>query len=884
MMKSISVKISLFLVSLCLTISVNAQWSQLGLDIDGEAAGDNFGKSVSTSADGLTIAAGGHFNDGGGSNTGHVRVYKLIGGVWTQQGLDIEGKAIDDQSGKAISLSSDGLTVAIGAEGAFGAGSGDGLVSIYKLIGGVWVQQGLDIIGEAASDRSGSSVSLSSDGLTVAIGAVHNDGGGSNAGQVRVYKLIGGVWVKQGLDIDGEAASDNSGGFVSLSSDGLTVAIGGTTSDGGGNNAGHVRVYKLTGGVWIQQGLDIDGEAAGDQSGKGISLSSDGLIVAVGAPYNDGGGNNATGHVRVYKLIGGVWIQQGLDIDGEAVADISGQSVSLSSDGLTVAIGAINNDGAGYSAGHVRIYKLVGGVWVQQGLDIDGEAVNDWSGSSVSLSANGLIVTIAAIGNDDGGSGSGHVRVYQLCTNPDTVSITANNSVVCLGDSVKLTLVGNLNSATQWKVYTGSCDGILIDSTIADSISVKPSVTTTYYIKGEGGCITPGVCDSITIYMDTTSPTASCQDITVYLDGTGNASIIASDLDNGSSDNCGIPSLSTSQTSFTCANVGPNNVTLTATDGSSNSSTCISSITVLDTTSPTASCQDITVYLDGTGNASIIASDLDNGSSDNCGIPSLSASQTSFTCANVGPNNVTLTATDGSSNSSTCISSITVLDTTSPTASCQDITVYLDGTGNASIIASDLDNGSSDNCGIPSLSASQASFTCANVGPNNVTLTATDGSSNSSTCISSITVLDTITRGSLLIEAVCDNYNFGGNNLTMSGMYYDTILILGGCDSIITLDLTINNCVGIHQNKELKTFEVFPNPTNGIVELNFTQSNFNNKVTYEVITVTGEITLTGYFNESKRQTLNLSDLNNGVYLIRVTNSNEIITKRILLKK
>ena len=70
-----------------------------------------------------------------------------------------------------------------------------------------------------------SSVSLSSEGHTVAIGAISNAGNGSNSGHVRVYNYNGTAWSQLGTDIDGEAASDQSGYSVSLSSDGTTVAI-----------------------------------------------------------------------------------------------------------------------------------------------------------------------------------------------------------------------------------------------------------------------------------------------------------------------------------------------------------------------------------------------------------------------------------------------------------------------------------------------------------------------------------------------------------------------------------------------------------------------------------------------------------------------------------
>ena len=94
-----------------------------------------------------------------------------------------------------------------------------------------------------------------------------------------------------GVDIDGEAGDDQSGYSVSLSSDGTIVAIGSPYNDGSGNNAGRVRVFQWNDSSWNQIGNDIDGEAADDQSGWSVSLSSDGTIVAIGAPKNDGSGN-----------------------------------------------------------------------------------------------------------------------------------------------------------------------------------------------------------------------------------------------------------------------------------------------------------------------------------------------------------------------------------------------------------------------------------------------------------------------------------------------------------------------------------------------------------------------------------------------------------------
>ena len=385
--------------------------TQIGSDIDGEAAGDYLGRSVSLSSDGTIVAIGASGNDGNGTSSGHVRVYQNISGTWTQLGGDIDGEADGDQSGISVSLSSDGTIVAIGADRNDGNGSSSGHVRVYQNISGTWTQLGSDIDGEAAGDYLGRSVSLSSDGTIVAIGASGNDGNGTSSGHVRVYQNISGTWTQLGGDIDGEADGDQSGISVSLSSDGSIVAIGAFGNDGNGTSSGHVRVYQNISGTWTQLGGDIDGEAASDYSGTSVSLSSDGTIVAIGASGNDGNGTSS-GHVRVYQNISGTWTQLGGDIDGEADGDQSGISVSLSSDGTIVAIGADRNDGNGSSSGHVRVYQNISGTWTQLGSDIDGEAAGDYLGRSVSLSSDGTIVAIGGWRNDGTGIDSGHVRIY----------------------------------------------------------------------------------------------------------------------------------------------------------------------------------------------------------------------------------------------------------------------------------------------------------------------------------------------------------------------------------------------------------------------------------------------------------------------------------------
>ena len=203
---------------------------------------------------------------------------------------------------------------------------------------------------------------------------------------VSVYEWDDSAWIQVGTDIEGEVIGDRSGWSVSLSDTGERVVIGASRNPLD-MTSGHVRVYHMDvdGTAWNQLGgdLDLEGEAADDYSGWSVSLSGDGERVAIGATYNDGNGSDS-GHVRVYHLDGTAWTQLGDDMDGEAADDGSGYSVSLSNDGGRVAIGAPRNDGNGAASGHVRVYHLDGTAWIQLGADMDGEDDGDQLGYSVS--------------------------------------------------------------------------------------------------------------------------------------------------------------------------------------------------------------------------------------------------------------------------------------------------------------------------------------------------------------------------------------------------------------------------------------------------------------------------------------------------------------------
>lgn len=371
---------------------------QLGQDINGDPiTAGSFGFSVALSADGKTVVIGDPDFDASTSPQnfrGQAKVYDFVENtmLWVQRGNTIEG-ADCDSLGTSVAISSDGNTIALG----LAAGSnGDGKIIVLDWVSSAWVQRGTDILGNLGTfNFFGSSVSLSDDGNTVAGGAPD---GATETGYAKIFDWNGSSWVQRGVDILAEATGDRFGFAISLSANGNIIAIGGITNDAGNvstDNRGHVRIFEWNGSAWIQRGADIDGEAAGDNFGRSVSLSADGNIVAIGAPFNDADNisTDDRGSVRVFVWNGSAWIQRGSDIDGKQAGDNFGRSVSLSDDGNILAIGA-NQPLTG--SGYFSIFNWNGSSWMQNGDDISGNNISDRFGISISISANGNIIAIGA--------------------------------------------------------------------------------------------------------------------------------------------------------------------------------------------------------------------------------------------------------------------------------------------------------------------------------------------------------------------------------------------------------------------------------------------------------------------------------------------------------
>jgi hypothetical protein len=409
--------------------------------------------------------------------------------------------------------------------------------------------------------------------------------------------------------------------------------------------------------------------------------------------------------------------------------------------------------------------------------------INDTQNPSISCPGNisqsntvgtcGSVVTyIPPVGTDNcpgattaqiAGQPSGSTFPVGVTTNTFRVTDAAGNTSTCSfivtitdAESPSISCPGNISQSND----AGTC-GSVVTYVAPVGTDNCPGATTAQIAGQPSGSTFPiGVTTNTFRVTDAAGNTSTCS-FTVSIIDAENPSIscpgnISTNNDPGicgatityatptGLDNCSgaTTSLIAGQPSGTLFPLGTTTNTYLVTDVAGNSNTCSFTVTVTDNQLPNAACQNTTVILDATGNGSITVSDIDNGSTDNCGIATLVLSQTNFNCTHVGTNTITLTVTDVNGNSSSCSATVTVIDNTNPTAICQNVMVVLDGSGNGSTSAAAVNNGSNDACGIASMVLSQTNFTCANVGTTPVTLTVTDVNGNTSMCSATVTVVD----------------------------------------------------------------------------------------------------------------------------------------------
>ncbi|MCY1060846.1 FG-GAP repeat protein [Nannocystis sp. SCPEA4] len=366
---------------------------------------DRFGGEVAISANGDTIAIGARYedsaatgiggdpNDNSAANSGAVYVFERNAGVWSQEAyIKATNTAPSAQFGGALALSADGKTLAVGASEESnsatgidgdpwqGLAAGSGAVYVYSRIDSEWANHAyLKASNTDASDRFGTSVALSADGTTLAVGAPYEDSKSPgidgdqsddslSSGAAYVFTTKNGTWTQQSyIKASNPGEGDCFGYAIALALDGNTLAIGAplessvTTEmdDDQPNdwalNAGAVYVFSRLDQTWQQDAyIKAPNADVVDVFGASLALSGDGGMLVAGAPNESGGDAGSfadlfdetkpdSGAAYVFTRVAGTWTYRSyLKAPNSGSGEGFGVEVGLTADGGTLAIAALN--------------------------------------------------------------------------------------------------------------------------------------------------------------------------------------------------------------------------------------------------------------------------------------------------------------------------------------------------------------------------------------------------------------------------------------------------------------------------------------------------------------------------------------------------------------
>lgn len=376
-------------------------WSQQSyVKASNTSLGDSFGVSIALSNDGNTLAVGASLEDSLGTginghqgtiaensaNRGAVYVFTRSGDSWSQQAYVKADSGHDNAYfGGAVTLSGDGNTLCIGAVGERTGGMDAGAVFVFARRAGLWSQQTtLKASTILSGAHFGASVKLSGDGELLAVGAPDEYVGTNAGGTVYVFARTAGAWAQQTfLKASNSAAYDAFGSSVALNGDGTTLAVGagaessattginGNQADRSAANAGAVYVFTRSADAWSQQAyVKASNTREDDRFGaNGIALSSTGDMLAVGAIGDDSATtgidgdpldrrSNYSGAVYFYLRSAGAWLQHSyVKASNTAAGDMLGYSLSLSSSGGVLAVGAPGESSGATGTGGDQIDK-----------------------------------------------------------------------------------------------------------------------------------------------------------------------------------------------------------------------------------------------------------------------------------------------------------------------------------------------------------------------------------------------------------------------------------------------------------------------------------------------------------------------------------------------
>lgn len=353
-----------------------------------------FGSSVAVDDTATYMVVGAYGAKTSNIAAGAIFIYKRISGTWTQQArFSASDLAANDWFGFVVDISADGSTIAVGAplDDTTG-GTNSGSVAIYTRSGEAWSLQ-QRILGTAASQQFGRSLSLSASGDMLLIGTTRS----SASACAQVYTRTNAVWTKQANLLPANSTSGLFGQYVNLSSDG-SIAIVASPSDtvSGFSSAGSVIIFTRSGTSWteVQTISSASPSANANFGASGVTISGDKQYIAVCDMYATANSVANAGKVHIYSNIVGSWTLQASITPSDTSELQFGSSIAFNYDGSMIVVGRSANYGTLRGASYV--FKRVGTSW-NQSTKLLPHLLTTNMGESVSMSQSSDYLVIGSM-------------------------------------------------------------------------------------------------------------------------------------------------------------------------------------------------------------------------------------------------------------------------------------------------------------------------------------------------------------------------------------------------------------------------------------------------------------------------------------------------------
>eukprot|EP01033_Poteriospumella_lacustris_P019005 gene19005-13712_t len=325
---------------------VSGNWTPMGSSLTGSQTNENYGTAVGMSTDGLTVVIGSPYYSGVKALAGRVQVFWFDSGSddWTQLGTQLEGSLENELFGQCVAISGDGATIAsLSLSYASDVFTTIGKLSTYYNSGGTWMSKVADIFTNdndfAGSAMFFTSVALNSDGSKMVLGSRGYDASFTDSGQVTLYTDNIVSWAAQ-QDFQGSSGEEQFGTSVALSSDGSTVAMGAPYYNSTQRLVGRAEAYRYNSNADQFEILDntVTGSATKDRCGSAVALSANGSIFAMSCP----GSLSSSGKVKVFSYRAATWEILDSVLTASSTYQF-GMAMSMSNDGQTLVVSALSS-------------------------------------------------------------------------------------------------------------------------------------------------------------------------------------------------------------------------------------------------------------------------------------------------------------------------------------------------------------------------------------------------------------------------------------------------------------------------------------------------------------------------------------------------------------